>query len=97
MFVKFLCQAFLVLPPQSNAHDFEPSLQIIIGQKNQHIGSKSQLKTVAAKKNDAVLIPFLLEGVAGHSNLNLPDGIHPNVKGHEIVAGNVYKVIKEIL
>ena len=50
-----------------------------------------------AKKNDAVLIPFLLEGVAGQSNLNLPDGIHPNVKGHEIVAGNVYKVIKEIL
>lgn len=47
-----------------------------------------------AKKNDAVLIPFLLNGVAGDPELNQPDGIHPNVKGHEIVAETVYNSIK---
>ena len=50
-----------------------------------------------AKKNDAVLIPFLLEGVAGDKSLNLPDGIHPNPKGHQVVAKNVLKAIETVL
>ena len=50
-----------------------------------------------AKKNKATLIPFLLEGVAGIENLNLPDGIHPNAEGHQIVAGNVMKAIEGLL
>ena len=50
-----------------------------------------------AKKNDAMLIPFLLEGVAGDENLNLPDGIHPNIEGHRIVAENIIVTIKKAL
>ena len=46
-----------------------------------------------AKQNKATLIPFLLDGVAGDEKLNQPDGIHPNVEGHKIVAGNIIKVI----
>ena len=53
--------------------------------------------TRISKNNDAVLVPFLLEGVAGDSSLNQPDGIHPNVKGHEIVAQTVYAQLKGIL
>jgi acyl-CoA thioesterase-1 len=50
-----------------------------------------------AKKNGAQLIPFLLEGVGGNPKLNLPDGIHPSVEGHKIVAENVWKVLEPIL
>jgi acyl-CoA thioesterase-1 len=50
-----------------------------------------------AKKNKAVLIPFVLEGVGGSRELNLADGIHPTAKGHEIVATNVWKVLEPIL
>lgn len=50
-----------------------------------------------AKKNNATLIPFLLEGVAGNEKLNLPDGIHPNPEGHKIVANNLMKVIGPLL
>lgn len=50
-----------------------------------------------AKKNQATLIPFLLEDVAGHERLNLGDGIHPNTEGHKIVAGNVYEVLSTLL
>jgi len=50
-----------------------------------------------AKKNNALLIPFLLDGVAGNPDLNLPDGIHPNVNGQQIVADNVWKVLMPIL
>jgi acyl-CoA thioesterase I len=50
-----------------------------------------------AKKNNAPLIPFILEGVGGVRELNLADGIHPTAKGQEIVAANVWKVLEPIL
>lgn len=50
-----------------------------------------------ATKNKATLIPFLLKDVAGDETLNQGDGIHPNVKGHQIVAQNVYKVISPLM
>lgn len=50
-----------------------------------------------AKKNNAKLIPFILEGVAGDPTLNLSDGIHPNVEGQKILADNVWKVLRPIL
>ena len=50
-----------------------------------------------AKKNKALLIPFILENVGGVRELNLPDGIHPTAKGHELVATNVWKVLEPLL
>jgi acyl-CoA thioesterase-1 len=50
-----------------------------------------------AKKNNATLIPFLLEGVAGIEKLNQADGIHPNQKGHQIVAENLVKYLKNLI
>jgi acyl-CoA thioesterase I len=50
-----------------------------------------------AKHNRAALIPFVLEGVGGVRELNLPDGIHPTAKGHEIVANNVWKTLEPVL
>lgn len=50
-----------------------------------------------AKQNNATLIPFLLQDVAGNQKLNQPDGIHPNPEGHRIVANNVYKILNQLL
>jgi acyl-CoA thioesterase-1 len=50
-----------------------------------------------AKKNHVPLIPFLLEGVAGRPELNQPDGIHPNGKGHAMVANTVWGALKPLL
>ncbi len=50
-----------------------------------------------AQKNKITLIPFLLEGVGGVASLNQADGIHPTAEGHNVVADNVWKVIKELL
>ena len=50
-----------------------------------------------AKTNDAALIPFLLEGVGGMPELNLPDRIHPTAAGHKIIAENVWKVLQPLL
>ncbi|OOG75238.1 arylesterase [Algoriphagus sp. A40] len=51
---------------------------------------------VAAEKN-VTLIPFLLEGVAGNPELNLPDGIHPTEEGHKIVMETVWPFIKKLI
>lgn len=50
-----------------------------------------------ARKNDATLIPFLLEGVGGQLDLNLGDRIHPNAKGHTVIAETVWKVLRPLL
>lgn len=50
-----------------------------------------------AKTNNAPLVPFVLEGVGGVRDLNLPDGIHPTPRGHQIVAANVWKVLEPVL
>jgi acyl-CoA thioesterase I len=50
-----------------------------------------------AKKNNAALIPFILEGVGGVRQMNLPDGIHPTARGHEIVAENVWAILSPVL
>ncbi len=50
-----------------------------------------------AEKNKIFLIPFLLEGVAGFPEFNLPDGIHPNEKGQAKVADNILKILSEKL
>ncbi|MEM7105008.1 MAG: arylesterase [Bacteroidota bacterium] len=50
-----------------------------------------------AEEKNVTLLPFLLEGVAGLPDLNLPDGIHPTAEGHQILADNVWKVLKPIL
>ena len=50
-----------------------------------------------ATENEAVLIPFLLEGVGGKAELNQEDRIHPTAKGHQIIAENVWRVLKPVL
>ena len=50
-----------------------------------------------AKQYHATLIPFLLDSVAGKPALNQEDGIHPNVVGHQKVAGTVWKDLGPLL
>lgn len=53
--------------------------------------------TELSEKNDLALIPFLLKDVGGVPELNLADGIHPNVEGQKIVANNVWEVLEPLL
>ncbi len=51
----------------------------------------------AAARAGSILIPFLLDGVAGVDTLNQPDGIHPTVAGHAIVARTVWRALEPLL
>lgn len=43
------------------------------------------------------LIPFFLDGVAGVTNLNQPDGIHPTEAGARIAARNMWLTLSPLL
>ena len=47
----------------------------------------------AARASGVELMPFLLAGVAGDPALNQDDGIHPNVRGAQIVGANVTRAL----
>jgi acyl-CoA thioesterase-1 len=47
-----------------------------------------------AKKHEAALLPFLLEGVGGNPDLNQGDRIHPNSAGQAAIAENLWPVLR---
>ena len=62
-----------------------------------YVASFKGLFPELARKNKIALVPFLLSGVGGDPALNQADGIHPTALGAKIVAGNVWKILKDDL
>ena len=50
-----------------------------------------------ARMHGALLVPFVLEGVAGIPRLNQPDGVHPTAEGQRIIAETVWRALEPIL
>jgi acyl-CoA thioesterase-1 len=50
-----------------------------------------------ARRTSVAFLPFLLEGVAGDTRLNQPDGIHPNAAGQRIVAEHVWSELQRLV
>lgn len=50
-----------------------------------------------AGSNQMTLIPFLLDHVGGVPSLIQQDGLHPTAAGHQILAENVWTVLKPLL
>lgn len=50
-----------------------------------------------AKQAGVVLLPFLLNDVAGKRELNQSDGVHPNYEGERIVANNLWRALRPVL
>jgi acyl-CoA thioesterase-1 len=50
-----------------------------------------------AKSEGLILLPFLLDRVAGNAELNQEDGVHPNLAGERIVADNVWRALKPVV
>lgn len=63
----------------------------------EYTGEFRQLFVDLARENESSLIPFLLEGVAGDPQLNLPDGIHPTAEGHKLVLETVWRSIEPLV
>ncbi len=86
------------------AREKNPKVQIIVAgmQMPRNMGEEytrefREVFPIVAKDKQTKLIPFLLEGVGGKADLNLPDRIHPNPQGHKIIAATVWAVLEPLL
>ena len=61
-----------------------------------YVSAFGQIYADLAAKNNAALILYLLEGVAGDPLLNQPDHVHPNAAGQKILAENVWRVLQSV-
>ena len=82
----------------------QPRAQIVLVQMeappnlgNAYTRSFRSIYVDVARQENLILIPFLLDGVAGISRLNQPDGIHPNVVGERIVADNIWRSLAPVI
>jgi acyl-CoA thioesterase-1 len=80
-----------------------PNVRIIIAgmqlpkyAEDEYVFAFGQIYADLAAKNNAALIPYLLEGVGGDPLLNQPDRVHPNAAGQKILADNVWRVLEPI-
>jgi acyl-CoA thioesterase-1 len=74
--------AGMTLPPNYGPDYIQPFQQIYVD---------------LAAKYKVARIPFLLQGVATHTDLMQQDGIHPTAQGNEIVAKTVMRFLKPML
>ena len=80
-----------------------PNVRVVIaGMKlpnytaDDYVSAFGRMFTDLAAKNGAALVPYLLRGVAGDPSLNVPDGIHPNAAGQNVLAKNVWQVLEPV-
>lgn len=63
----------------------------------QYTSAFHQMFAELAREHHVVLLPFLLDGVAGYPALNQADGVHPNDEGERIVTENVWRALQPLL
>ena len=63
----------------------------------QHTQRFAAIYPTLAKECKVALIPFLLEGVGGHPELNQADGMHPTAEGQTKLAVNVWTVVEPLI
>ena len=80
-----------------------PNVRVVIAgmqlpnyEADDYVSAFDKMFADLATKNNAALIPYLLQGVAGDPSLNLRDGIHPNAAGQKLLAENVWRVLEPI-
>jgi acyl-CoA thioesterase-1 len=80
-----------------------PDVQVVIAgmqlpnyADDNYVSAFGKIFTQLAAKNRAMLVPYLLDGVAGDPSLTLPDGIHPNAAGQKVLADNVWRVLEPV-
>jgi acyl-CoA thioesterase-1 len=89
--------AAIELAQQSGARVLLAGMKLPPNYGHEYTAAFEAIFPALAKQHGVALLPFLLEGVAADPALNLPDGIHPNERGAEIVARNVFSALLPLL
>src|SRR5947208_16721567 len=86
-----------------NVKGHNPNVRVVIAgmqlpnyAADDYVSAFGKMFAELAAKNNAALVPYLLQGVAGDPSLNSSDSIHPNAAGQKILAENVWRVLEPI-
>lgn len=72
-------------------------MELPLASNDEYVRTFGDMFGALAEKNQAALIPYLLDGVSGDPELNQPDRVHPNAAGQRVLAENVWRVLESIL
>ncbi len=72
-------------------------LQIIQNLGEDYTQQFAEIYPAAAEKYDAILIPFVLEGVAANPELNQADFIHPTAEGYAVMVEHITPFVLEAI
>ncbi|MDZ7923223.1 MAG: arylesterase [Marinagarivorans sp.] len=87
-------QAMIDLCTEANAQVILAGMQIPPNYGARYASQFKALYPELAAKNTQPLIPFLLDGIAGRTDLIQPDGIHPTAEAQPIILANVLGVME---
>lgn len=85
------------LATRAGAHVVVVGMQIPPNYGRRYTEQFKQVFIEVAEKNNATLVPFLLEGIAADPAYFQNDGIHPNEQAQPILARNVWAELKPLL
>lgn len=86
-------QAMIDKSKASGAHVILAGMQIPPNYGARYANQFKALYPKLAAQNQLTLIPFLLEDVAGHSDLIQQDGIHPTAEAQPIIVKNTLPLV----
>ena len=72
-------------------------MQIVQNLGEEYTDEFAAIYPSVAEKYDAILIPFILEGVAAEPELNQSDFIHPNAAGYRMMVDHIYPFVSAAL
>lgn len=82
---------------QNNITVILAGMQIVQNLGPEYVREFAEIYPSVAGAQGCILIPFILEQVAGKPALNQADTIHPNEKGHAMVAETVYPFVRQAI
>lgn len=72
------------------------AIVVLVGIETVVIEDYSKIYRDLSKQYRTAYVPDVLRGIIGHNEL-MVDAVHPNEKGHEIIAERILKVLKPLL
>ena len=90
-------QAMIDSSKKNNAEVLLTGMQIPPNYGARYSNQFKELYPKLAEKNNIVLVPFLLEGIGGKSELMQRDGIHPTAEAQPIIVNNVKPALEKML
>lgn len=74
-----------------------PGMEMVRNLGDAFTGDFRAIYPRVAERTGAILMPFLLEGVAADPALNQPDFIHPTAEGYAVVVKNLLPFVEQAL